>query len=293
MKWVYPHTFFIGHTTVDVEGLKAYLKHTEQEEFMVAYEAAEKSGLKPEEILISFYAKLCYKSLVMGHNDNLTQIRDVRDNITGCISTGHGAIFEHVQFNFVTTGCSRVLTHELVRHRVGMAYSQTSGRYCRLDKLEMVSDPILGSGTVKEEVEKLMSTLQDTYADLVRITGLDNPSLPFSTKKRITSALRRIAPNGQANEIGWSCNLRALRHLLMMRTSRHAEREIRVVFNDVYRIIKERYPLLVSDAKEETVGDLLEITGMRMQQYDKSIDEYGLDQLLAAAAKKAPSRTTA
>jgi len=34
--------------------------------------------------------------------------------------------------------------------------------------------------------------------------------------------------------IGWSCNVRALRHVIEMRTDPHAEEEIRVLFAKVY-----------------------------------------------------------
>lgn len=42
---------------------------------------------------------------------------------------GHGSVFEHVTFGLLFTGVSRSLTHELVRHRAGVAYSQLSQRY--------------------------------------------------------------------------------------------------------------------------------------------------------------------
>jgi thymidylate synthase ThyX len=152
----------------------------------------------------------------------------------------------------------------------------------------MVDEPLITNDPhAKATAERLMAATETSYDVLAEQLGLSAHGLPFDEKKKITSALRRIAPNGQANEMGWSCNLRSLRHLLMMRTSRHAEREIRAIFNDVYKIIKGRYPLLVSDAHEEEVNGLLEISGMKMQQYDKTIDEYSLEELLAAATKKA------
>ena len=47
----------------------------------------------------------------------------------------HGSAFEHAYWCFVVWNVSRSLTHELVRHRAGMAYSQESLRYVRLDDL--------------------------------------------------------------------------------------------------------------------------------------------------------------
>ena len=38
-------------------------------------------NLSGMEVLVSMMAKLCYKSLTLGHNDNITRVRDVRSNI--------------------------------------------------------------------------------------------------------------------------------------------------------------------------------------------------------------------
>ena len=82
----------------------------------------------------------------------------------------------------------------------------------------------------------------------------------FGTKKKLTSAMRRMLPNGQANEIGVSLNLRALRHTIENRTSRHTEWEIRYIFNQIYKLMKKKYKAMFFDAKEEEVEGLLEIT---------------------------------
>src|SRR5713226_7467763 len=45
------------------------------------------------------------------------------------LEVGHGSVLEHAVWNFVFTGVSRSLTHELIRHRAGWGYSQLSQRY--------------------------------------------------------------------------------------------------------------------------------------------------------------------
>ena len=91
-------------------------------------------------------------------------------------------------------------------------------------------------------------------------------------KKKLTSAIRRIAPNGQSNEIGYSVNLRSLRHTILMRTARVAEREIRLVFNKIYGCLKERWPLMFHGATEVLVDGIPEISGMKCQPYEKAAD---------------------
>lgn len=266
---VEPKVFMIGCTVALRDGMEDYLRATGQVEFLSVIEAAYNEGISPAEALVSFFAKLCYKSLVVGKNLNITQTRDIEDNLKGTHDQGHGSVWEHCVINFVATDVSRVLTHELVRHRAGWAYSQTSGRYVRGDSLDLVFDPILEP--VRNEIEMAVYQIQENYKALVKMMGLDTMT-DKDLKKKITSALRRILPNGQSNEIGFSVNLRALRHFVMVRTSRHAEWEIRSVAEQVYDLVNAEFPLVFYGAKEEVVGGIKEITGMKLQPYEKSSD---------------------
>jgi thymidylate synthase (FAD) len=278
-----PKTFLVGHTIL-TESIVDYLRYTDQLAFMddVAqfHETVPGTLYSREAVtMISCFAKMCYKSLVPGKNSNIRKTRDIESNFKGIIESGHGSVLEHVTFNFITTDCSRVFTHELVRHRVGTAFSQTSGRYVRLDDVQVVLPPELREheGVVNDYLHDLSSHV-DTLEALVGLKGWEAaweiaPScdeatcadqatyleslgfyldatthewtLPMDVKKRLTSAIRRIAPNGQTNEIAWSCNLRSLRHMIELRTSRHAEWEIRHVFNEVASLIEERCPLML------------------------------------------------
>jgi len=285
MTIVEPTTHLIGCTQLDLHAVSGYLRATNQSSFLADIAKARQQGLSDLEIISSFYAKLCYSALTPGKNENISRTRDIADNVRATLEHGHGSVFEHVSFNFVTTNCSRVFTHEMVRHRAGTAFSQTSGRYVRTDQLDVVVDPILAP--VMDEVELVINAITDHYDAMRLRLGVcsddeleearrswgdpsalpDEPIRDFATKKKVTSALRRVLPNGQANELGWSANVRSLRHMLMMRTSRHAEWEIRLIFNQVYEILMEQCPGLLFDAQTEEVDGLLEITGMQTQPY--------------------------
>ena len=58
----------------------------------------------------------------------------------------------------------------------------------------------------------------------------------------------------------------------MLRTSRHAEWEIRKVFAQAYFLLKEHHKTIFYGAKEEDVEGVVEITGMKMQPYEKTAD---------------------
>jgi thymidylate synthase (FAD) len=266
-KLVEPQTYLVGYTTMDGGGMEGYLRDSGNLDFWETISQAHDSGLSYGEILCSFYAKVCYAALTVGHNDNITRVRDIPDNLRACFDQGHSSVFEHCQLNFITRNCSRVFTHEICRHRAGTAFSQTSGRYVRGDEVNIVFDPILEP--VRDDVETLQYLIEERYRLMVRKMGLDTMT-DFTKKKQATSALRRLLPNGQSNEIGWSVNLRSLRHMVQLRTNRQAEWEIRLVFGQVYRLVKDNFPLVFHGAMEEQINGLLEVSGMKMQPYEKT-----------------------
>lgn len=163
---------------------------------------------------------------------------------------------DHPSHNFVANG---FVTHN----------SQTSGRYVAIDSIDLVIPPELqgqkinfrfDNGEVKEmEVEEILGQEISSLVNVCKQLrdGLIKDDMSFDKKKKITSAIRRLAPNGQTNEIGWSVNVRALRHLIELRTSRHAEWEIRVVFNEVAKIIEDRWPMMLFGE-----GERLEVDGL-------------------------------
>lgn len=268
-KFVEPKVYWTGYQEINESEVRRYLKDSGNEDFLQSMEAARKAGLTSAEIICSMFAKLCYKSLTPGKNENISRIRDIADNIRNCFEVGHGSVFEHVNFNFIIADCSRVFTHELVRHRAGTAFSQNSGRYIRLDQIDIVFDPIL------EPIRSLCAEKQAYdeawYQKAVEGIGL-NEMKSFSKKKKATSALRRFAPNGQSNEMAFSVNLRSLRHTVQIRTARSAEWEIRKVFEQIYLLLKGPYPTIFHGAKEEVVEGIIEVSGMKMQPYEKTAE---------------------
>ena len=81
------------------------------------------------------------------------------------------------------------------------------------------------------------------------VTGIDDDGVPFHVKKEVTSALRRLAPIGLSTDIVWTANVRTLRHVIEMRTAPGAEEELRLVFDQIARIMKSEAPNLFQDFK--------------------------------------------
>jgi thymidylate synthase (FAD) len=67
--------------------------------------------------------------------------------------------------------------------------------------------------------------------------------------------MRRFAPGGVATNIVMTANIRALRHMMEMRTSEHAEEEIAEVYRKISHTMIQEVPLLFGDFKLNEAGE--------------------------------------
>lgn len=202
------------------------------------------------EYLVEIAGRTCYKSFGTELNKNLTKVRDDHANyIRNILDTHHGSVLEHATTTVGFVDVSRVLTHELVRHRAGCAYSQESGRFVRLDDIGMYIPECIKADPVALDLFKsAVSSAEDYYNKLVQhmIVNQDQ-NMPFSKKKEITSALRRIAPEGRCNNIVCTANHRAWRNMITQRTAEGAEEEIRKTFHLLAIEFYQAYPAIYQD----------------------------------------------
>jgi thymidylate synthase (FAD) len=252
MEFVEPQVYLIAESKVNIDQLKAMLASVGQETATKWFARTKEASKSDGELLTEVAGRICYKSFGVGLNPNVTKIREnSRDYIDNTLSKGDGSIFEHATCTFAFLNVSRVLTHELVRHRVGVAISQESLRYVRPTHIRFWLPPDLQDR--KTEVKTIIEDIEQDYRELEHSYGWDN--LNFDVKKRITSALRRVMPDGLATSIVWTANHRTIRHVITMRTAESAELEIRFVFDKVARIMKDRFPLIYQDFEYSELPD--------------------------------------
>jgi thymidylate synthase (FAD) len=208
------------------------------------------------ELITEIMGRLC-TVLRARLNKNVTKIREGNGEYIGNIlKQKHGSVIEHGSTNWIIRDVSRVFTHELVRHRAGVAVSQESLRYVRMDDfgLWIPRDPELTPDLV-ERCEEHFRMCEAFCSYLSERLGLDDPGRNFAFKKKWTSFIRRFAPQGMATSIGITINFRALRHVLEMRTAEGAEVEIRLVFDAIAVVAKERWPAFMQDFDKNEKGE--------------------------------------
>jgi thymidylate synthase (FAD) len=247
---VTPKVFLVGESRVIDSGLQAYLAHVGVPDWGT-------DAPSDAERLCEVMGRLCYRSFEPGLNPNVTRVRQGNaPYLANILEVGHGSVIEHAVLNFIFADVSRVVTHELVRHRAGTAMSQESLRFVRLDSLSAyVPVHIQENERGREVFVKTLEQLETLQRELAEIYDIEHEK-NFGVKKKLTSAFRRVAPIGLATTIGWSCNFRSLRHVIEMRTDPHAEEEIRVLFAEVYRVVRDRYPNLMGDYEVEEVDGI-------------------------------------
>lgn len=248
-KFIKPKVFLLGQTEMDPVGVAGMLKAIGVDDdwvyrFFDSKEAEEFTGA---EALIEIAGRLCYKSFGTELNKNLTRVREGNDLYIGnVLNVKHGSILEHASVTFGLVGVSRIVTHELVRHRAGTAFSQESMRFVHIDNIRFYyPESFTDDPQIRHMVEEHLDKVSLVYQMLSNKLLKDD--MPFSEKKKITSSLRRLLPDGICTDIVVTANHRAWRHMLEMRTSPAAEEEIRLVFNEIGQRLAGRFRNIYQD----------------------------------------------
>lgn len=131
VKLIYePRVYLVGSIQADDAEIARFLADEGVERWETDTEVG---GQK----LVEVAGRLCYKSYAKPRpGGNAAYIGHIKE-------VGHGSVVEHAVYEFILTGVSRSLTHELVRHRAGWSYSQRSQRFCDEAELSVVVPPAL------------------------------------------------------------------------------------------------------------------------------------------------------
>lgn len=250
MKPTRPLVIKIGETRIDRDGIKQML-----DALGVSSGGATRFEQAPDhgETLVELAGRICYESFEVGLNPNVTKIRlNPKDYFENLLKKGDGSVTEHAAVSFALIGVSRILTHELVRHRVGVAVSQESLRYVRPKELKFwIPDEL--NPEQRAAMQAAVERAEEAYRELEKRIPWDK--MDMDSKKRLTSAIRRVLPDGLATNVIWTANHRTLRWVIEMRTDSAAEVEIRAVFDQIGQICKRDYPNIYQDFVRKELPD--------------------------------------
>ncbi|MEK7402242.1 MAG: FAD-dependent thymidylate synthase [Gemmatimonadota bacterium] len=196
------------------------------------------------ERLAEFAGRLCYMSQA---NPAKRPTREYLDNIK---KQGHGSVLEHSNYSLLLEGVSRSLTHELVRHRAGFAYSQLSQRYVDESHAAFVVPPaIIGDDKLESAWKTQVEGAQTTYVALVEqlMERYGWVADRVHRRKMSREAARAVLPNATETKIVVTGNVRAWRTMLELRSSEGAEMEIRRLAIATLRLMQREASGFFSD----------------------------------------------
>jgi len=209
---------------------------------------------EPEKV-VAASAKLCYSPV------SAVEIMDSLDHETSAffldklMDFGHFSPLEHVNFTFAVEGVSRVLTHQLVRHRIA-SYSQQSQRYVKLEQFEYVTPPAIAINPeanalyiktmedAQNAYNELTDVLQNAYLEANLKMGMSQSKALGVAEKAAIEDARFVFPNACETKIVITMNARSLINFFAHRCCNRAQWEIRELADEMLKNVKGIAPSL-------------------------------------------------
>ena len=254
-----PGVVIIAQSVPNLDGMRTFLRGFDEGLEFEKY-LDDPVRLDPAAQIIKVAGQNCY----MRYLPKRTMNKDAGGYIDNIISSGHGSVMEHPNFTLLFYGVDRSFTHELIRHRAGMAYSQESQRYVGGKVLRFVERPEFQDvPELHKQFEQRIDRVADEYENLTTsLLALQGEGLKIISAEEKTDKIKKVRQAARAaltNEteavIVVTGNLRAWRHIFNMRVSQHSEVQIRKAIYKAYRCLKEVEPISLRDFEEVQLDD--------------------------------------
>ncbi len=178
-------------------------------------------------------ARTCYSQDDAG--ELIAKDVDYTQTLRRVVKSGHTSVIEHAVFTFNISGISRVISHQLVRHRIA-SVTQTSQRYTTTSELDTVyPDSIYDNEEIRNTVRTLEDIIQD-IADELRELGLKEEDI------------RYIYPNSVKTNIVLTMNARSLLNFFALRCCNRAQTEIRELAEVMLDLCQSVAPVIFENA---------------------------------------------
>ena len=177
---------------------------------------------EPEKICAIAAHSWCAKDFTDLASKELSD-QEIHDILKRMLRIGHHSVIEHANFTFYISGVSRVLSHQLVRHRIA-SYSQQSQKCVQLDEPSFITpQSIKRNPKANKKYRQIMDNIWEGYRFLLD-AGIN------------ADDARLILPNATTTAIIVTMNARELRHFFEVRCCERANWEIRKM---AYAMLKE------------------------------------------------------
>jgi len=178
---------------------------------------------EPEKV-VAAAARLCYSprsavDIMEDFSDE--QVQKFLDKLT---EMGHDSPLEHASFTFAVDGVSRALSHQLVRHRIGVSFSQKSQRYVTEKDFSYHTPPTVAADPQAAQIFRdSIAKIGEAYEALLQL------GIPAEDA-------RYLLPNAATTNLVVTMNARSLYHFFRLRCCVRAQAEIREL---AYKMLAE------------------------------------------------------
>jgi thymidylate synthase (FAD) len=140
----------------------------------------------------------------------------IREFVSERLKTGHASPLEQVVFWFAISGVSRSLSHQFVRHRIGISFEQQSQRYVKFkeDRLAFVMPESWSRAGLDEQFAELLAKTSELYARALK-AGIPAEDARF------------VLPNAAPTNFHVMVNFAEMLHICDLRLCVRAQWEIR------------------------------------------------------------------
>lgn len=191
---------------------------------------------------VAMSARLCYSPIGAAQLEERISDEQAANLVRRLVSMGHLSTLEHVTFTFAIESVSRVLTHQLVRHRIA-SYSQQSQRYVKEHDFETILPPsIAANAEAQAKFSALMEEIQSLYNE-------------FTEAGIPAEDARYILPNAAETKIVCTFNARSLLNFFSLRCCTRAQWEIRALANKMLAECRKVAPVIFENAGPTCVSE--------------------------------------
>lgn len=184
-------------------------------------------------------ARVCYRS-----EDKITDDgSSAKELIKKLIDLNHDAMLEHSSLT-VRFVCDRAIANELTRHRMA-AFAQESTRYCNYSngkfggQIHVICPSELQEGTVEYDMWHLACiSCEKMYFGM-----LDRGCTPQIARSVLPLSLKTV--------LVVTANYREWRHILKLRTDKHAHPDMRELMIPLLKELQGRIPIIFDDIGKE------------------------------------------
>ncbi len=171
----------------------------------------------------------------------------IREFIGERLKTGHASPLEQIVFWFAIAGVSRSLSHQFVRHRIGISFEQQSQRYVKFkqERLAFVMPESWRRAGLEEEFAGLLARTSELYARALK-AGIPAEDARF------------VLPNAAPTNFHVMVNFAEMLHICDLRLCVRAQWEIRrmvaLMRAEIKRVLPEIAVFLQPKCGENRMG---------------------------------------